>query len=348
MIALRRGRSYVPDMARKLRVQFAGAIHHVTVRGVERRAIFTENRERERFLERLADGVETHGVRLYLFCLMTNHAHLVLETPLANLDKFMHGLETAYTVYFNLRNDRVGHLFQGRYGADLVEGDKYLLKLTRYVHLNPVCVKRVKELPLKKRRELLRAYRWSSYRSYIGHEKPLGFVDYAPVLAMAGAMKARRKQEYRKFVEMGLAKTDDEFSALMQDRRWGIGSAVFQAWMKEQHGDLIGQHGHPEDISFRRVGRTLPASQIAAIVCEELGIDEAELGCYHKGSLARPIAAKMLCKYGGLTQRAVAQTFGIKTGAAVSIQLKRLREAAGRPAVKRLLRRIDRRIRNAL
>jgi REP element-mobilizing transposase RayT len=69
----------------------------VTLRGVERRALFTAERERERFLQRLAEGIETHAVRLYLFCLMTNHAHLVLETPRANLDRFMHGLETAYS-----------------------------------------------------------------------------------------------------------------------------------------------------------------------------------------------------------------------------------------------------------
>ena len=78
-------------MARKLRVQFfEGAIYHVTLRGVARCRIFAEDCERERFLERLADGVDTHGVRVYLFCLMTNHAHLVVETPRANLDRFMH------------------------------------------------------------------------------------------------------------------------------------------------------------------------------------------------------------------------------------------------------------------
>jgi len=336
-------------MARKLRVQFEGAIYHATVRGVERRAIFTERRERERFLERLADGVETHGVRLYMFCLMTNHAHLVLETPLANLDKFMHGLETAYTVYFNLRNDRVGHLFQGRYGADLVEGDRYLLKLTRYVHLNPVCTRRTKSLPLKKRRDLLREYRWSTYRNYIGKEKPLDFVDYAPILAMTGAPKVRRRQEYRKFVETGLAETDDEFLAVMKDRRWGIGSAAFQAWVKEQHEDLIEHHDRPEDVSFRRIGQRLPAARIIEVVTEALGIDKSELSGYHKGSLARPIAAKMLCKYAGLTQRQVAELFGLKSGAAVSIQLKRLKKAAAEQSeVRRLLEGIDRHIQKRL
>ena len=332
-------------MARRLRVQFEGAIYHVTLRGVERRSLFTEDRERERFLERLADGVETHDIRLYLFCLMPNHAHLVMETPRANLDRFMHGLETAYTVYFNLRHERVGHLLQGRYGADLVEGDKYLLALTRYVHLNPVSTRRAKRLPLEKRLEMLRAYRWSTYRSYAGKDELFEFVDYEPVLAQTETPKARRRQAYRKFVEAGLAGTDDEFIELMANRRWGIGSPTFQSWVKDQHRDLVQEHSCPEDVSFRRIGRTLDTGKIVQVVCEELGVEESELGVHRKGSVLRPIAARMLCKYGGLTQRVVAELLELRTGAAVSAQLKWLKEAtAERRDVKELLERTDQRL----
>jgi len=125
-------------MARKLRVQFEGAIYHVTIRGVERRTLFNDNNDCERFLECLGEAVEESGVRLYLFCLMTNHVHLLVETPQGNLSAFMHKLQTAYTVYYNLRHKRVGHLMQGRFGAKPVEGDTYLLVLSRYIHLNPV------------------------------------------------------------------------------------------------------------------------------------------------------------------------------------------------------------------
>ncbi|MFO7535147.1 MAG: transposase, partial [Kiritimatiellia bacterium] len=90
-------------MARKLRVQFEGAIYHVRLRGVDRRKLFDDDDERARFLKRLAEAVEEYGVRLYLFCLMTNHVHLLVETPKANLSVFMHKLQTAYTVYYNLR-----------------------------------------------------------------------------------------------------------------------------------------------------------------------------------------------------------------------------------------------------
>ena len=122
-------------MARLLRVQFPGAIYHVTVRGNERQLIFRDDPDRGRFLERLAQSQELYSVRLYLVCLMPNHLHLLLETPRGNLSNFMARLVTAYTVYDNLRHHRVGHLTQGRYKARMVEGNQYLLKLSRYIHL---------------------------------------------------------------------------------------------------------------------------------------------------------------------------------------------------------------------
>ena len=125
-------------MARPQRIEYEGAVYHVTARGNDRRAIFRDDADREHFLRALAESVERFEVRLYLFCLMTNHFHLVVETPRANLGRFMHRLQTAHTVYFNRRHRRCGHLMQGRYGARLVEKDAYILRLSRYVHLNPV------------------------------------------------------------------------------------------------------------------------------------------------------------------------------------------------------------------
>jgi putative transposase len=109
-------------MARKLRVQYEGAVYHVTARGVERRVIFDDDRDREHFLDRLGDSVQEYGVRLYLFCLMSNHFHLLVETPGGNLSAFMHKLQTAHTVFYNRRHERAGHLLQGRFNAKIVEG----------------------------------------------------------------------------------------------------------------------------------------------------------------------------------------------------------------------------------
>ena len=137
--------------------------------------LFYDDADRERFVNRLADRVRQYSIRLYLFVCMTNHFHLVFETPQANCSRFMHSLSTAYTVYYNLRHGRHGHLLDGRYKARVVEGDEYLLGLTRYVHLNPVKVGAMERTPLQDRIAYLRQYPWSTYPGYIGERKDFDF-----------------------------------------------------------------------------------------------------------------------------------------------------------------------------
>ena len=229
--------------------------------------MFRDDRDRQRFLARLADCVEADRVRLYLFCLMTNHFHLLLETPEANLSRFMHRLETAYSVYFNLRHRRSGHLTQGRYGARVVRGENYLLRLGRYIHLNPVFVGAAKKLPLRERIEMLRRYRWSSYRSYIGRAAPLDFVDYAPMLAMTKApAKAKRPGEYRKFVESAIAKSDEDLRRIMSGSPLAIGPEEFVHWVRGMHDKMLGKHRRTEirghhTIFCSRPRRRTPASR---------------------------------------------------------------------------------------
>ena len=112
-------------MARALRLQFPGAIYHVTTRGNERRSIYRDDADRRRFLEKLEECVEIHHIRLYAFVLMSNHFHLLAETPRANLVVFMQQFNSSYSIYFNCRHGRSGHLFGGRYKAKMVEGDEY-------------------------------------------------------------------------------------------------------------------------------------------------------------------------------------------------------------------------------
>jgi REP element-mobilizing transposase RayT len=149
----------------------------------ETNLLFEDDADRLRFLDRLGERVERFEIRLYLFTLMANYFHLVAETPTASLGRFMQSLSTAYTVYFNKRHRRHGHLLDGRYKAKLVEGDEYLLALTRYVHLNPVYTKVMVRRTLRERIEYLRRYRWSNYPGYIGRRKQFEFVDSGPVLA---------------------------------------------------------------------------------------------------------------------------------------------------------------------
>jgi len=316
-------------MARPLRVEYEGAIYHVTVRGNDRRDIFLDDRDRQRFCTRLSDCVEAHEVRLYMFCLMTNHVHLMLETPAGNLSEFMHRLQTAYSVYFNRRHRRSGHLTQGRYGARVVRGEDYLLRVSRYIHLNPVFIRSAKKLPPRERIEMLRRYRWSSYRSYIGRAAPLEFVDYAPMLAMTKApTKARRPGEYRKFVEAGIAESDRDLERILKASPLAIGSQEFMHWVRGVHDKLSGGRRRTEDVTLRRRSRRLAAERVIEIVCGQLGGERQEVARRQRGSLLRPIIAKMLCRYSGLTQRQAGEFLDLSTGAAVSIQLRTLAIAA--------------------
>ena len=125
-------------MARALRIEYPGALYHLTCRGNNRRAIFDDNSDRVAFLEILAQSRQIFGVRLMAYVLMENHFHLLVETPLGNLSKFMRRFNITYTGYFNRRHQRVGHVYQGRYQSFLIEKESYLSEVSRYIHLNPV------------------------------------------------------------------------------------------------------------------------------------------------------------------------------------------------------------------
>jgi putative transposase len=149
-------------MARQLRTDFPGAVHHVTSRGNERRPIFFDDRDREMFLAFLGQAVKRFGWSVTAFVLMTNHFHLLVQTPEAGLSKGMHWLNTKYVGWFNRRHERVGHLYQGRFKAILVEKETYFMEVLRYVVLNPLRARMV---------ERPEDYRWSSYRATAGLER---------------------------------------------------------------------------------------------------------------------------------------------------------------------------------
>ncbi len=311
-------------MARPLRIEYAGAVYHVTIRGNQRRDIFRSTQERERFLFKLEESAQRYDVQIYLFCLMTNHVHLVVETPRGNLGKFMHRLQTAYTVYFNRRHQQSGHLMQGRYGAALVEEDEYILKLSRYVHLNPVYIASHQKKTKQERVDILRRYAWSSYRSYIGKVKPLGYVNYSPILAMMGRIKRQRPSLYRRFVERGIQDIDAAFIECKQRSRLCIGSSIFYDQIDTMYQELVDGYDAKEDISFRHEAVTYPPEDVLDGVCQVLQINRSALMSRQRDSLVRPLAAKALCDYSGLTQREVADIFNLSSGAAVSKQLAKL------------------------
>ncbi|MGD9782584.1 MAG: transposase [Kiritimatiellia bacterium] len=310
-------------MARKPRALFEGGIYHVTSRGNDRQTIFRDTQDRERFLDRLAESAQDYQIRIYLFCLMPNHFHLLLETPLGNLDRFMGSLLTGYSVYFNRRHQRVGHLVQGRYGAQVVERNDYLLKLSRYIHLNPVQTQEARQLPLKERIVRLRGYRWSSFVEYAGRAKPCGWLTTGPILAMlSGACNKGKFKAYARYVEAGLARTDEEFDRLMKEKGIAVGSESFMAQMKNLHERTAVKSLNREDISFRQLRTLKDSKTIEVAVREIVGDGWKQFQARKAGGTVRAFTAWALRKYAGQTQREIAPRVGVKTGAGVSVMIR--------------------------
>jgi putative transposase len=332
-------------MARLLRMEFPGAIYHVTFRGNQRKALFKSDADRQRLLRQIAEARDLYQTRIYLVCLMPNHVHLLLETPRGNLSAFMGQLLTAYTVFFNRRHQRVGHLLQGRFQARVVEGDDYLLKLSRYVHLNPVSGRRWQGQPDEVRRECLRDYRWSTYRSFVGVEKPWPWIEYAPLLAMVTAKGHSPAASYAQYVQLGLAKNDEAFGRIYRESRLGLGSPGFVADLRVRYQRVVAGQRNREDAALRkRIGRR-SAKEVLAVVAQELGVEEVRFSERHRNSWLRAVAAWALQRHGGLNQRAVADVLGMGTGAGVSQQQAKFRTTVDlEPHWRALTSAIDRRL----
>ena len=181
-------------MARPLRLEFAGALYHVTARGDRQEDIYETNQDRTLFLSLLGEVCNRFGWICHGYCLMTNHYHLLIETPNSNLSKGMRQLNGVYTQRFNRVHSRVGHVFQGRYKAILVDKNSYLLELARYIVLNPVRARMVHSAE---------EWRWSSYRATTGQAPGPEWLKVEWLLAAFGQCKAAAIDAYKGFVAVG-------------------------------------------------------------------------------------------------------------------------------------------------
>ena len=262
-------------MARPLRIEYPGAWYHVTSRGNERGEIFRDDKDRMRFLEALKESIEQYKVEVHCYVLMSNHFHFLLRTQEANLSRFMQRFNTAYTAYYNLRHHRAGHLYQGRFKAVVVEAEEYLKELSRYVHLNPVRLKKYKGKPIEEKAKLLKGYRWSSLRGYMGLGKRDEFVTYGDVLGYMGGGTKEGRRRYGEFVLSGLQKgvTDP-----LGEAKAGavLGTEQFTEWVRRTFidGRKWQRREQPQAKSLMAV---VPVREIARVVGEEYGVNPTEL-----------------------------------------------------------------------
>lgn len=181
-------------MARPLRIEFEGALYHLTSRGNNRAEIFFTDTDRKAFLELLGEVVERFSWLCHAYCQMTNHYHLIIETPNANLSRGMRHINGVYTQRINKLSKRSGHLLQGRFKSILVEKDSHLLELARYVVLNPVRAKMVRSA---------KDWRWSSYRATAGMTESPEFLTTDWLLAQFDRNTSKAQRAYRRFVGQG-------------------------------------------------------------------------------------------------------------------------------------------------
>lgn len=290
-------------MARPLRLEFPGALYHVTARGDRQEPIFEENQDRYNFLDLLAKEVTQQRWLLYAFCLMDNHYHLFLETPEPNLVKGMRRLNGVYTQAFNRRHGRVGHVLQGRYKSILVDKDSYFLELTRYVALNPV------------RAGLVQSpgqWRWSSYLATAGKLACPGWLAADRVLDLFSPDRAQAQRAYQRFVAEGIG-TPAPWREIKG--QIFLGSDAFYARMDKL---LVGQPAR--GVPHRQLGPARPTPQRvlqAVAKAHQLG---AGAVLDRENSEAFKHAVYLLRRRANLPLNRVAELAGISIGRVSQIQ----------------------------
>ena len=260
-------------MARPLRIEFPGALYHITSRGDRREAIYYDDEDRESFLSILAEVIERFNWICHAYCLMTNHYHLVVETVEGNLSKGMRHLNGVYTQASNRRHRQTGHIFQGRFKAILIDKDSYLLELSRYVLLNPIRSRMVSSLE---------QWSWSSYPAMIGKSPRPVWLSIDGLLHQFGKVRSRARHRYRQFVLEGLNQN------IWEDLRQQIylGDEIFVERMKGKI-QINGDHA-----TVPRAQRLSPVPTLASIVARHKDRNQAIRDAYATGEYSyREIAA---------------------------------------------------------
>ncbi|MBW2296778.1 MAG: transposase [Deltaproteobacteria bacterium] len=299
-------------MSRAWRIEYAGALYHLLSRGNEGRKIFRDNLDRNFFLATLGELSDRFDIDIYAFVLMDNHYHLLVQTHHANLKKAMHWFGTTYTQRFNWHHSRNGHLFQGRYKSIIVQNNAYMLRLSCYIHRNPLRAGIVNRLA---------EYRWSSYLTYAyGHTAP-DWLATKMILSQFGNRENHR--QYREKVQ-SYAK---EEKRLWEDLRHGmlIGSKSFIKRIRKHHLPSEKNEGIPQQTSLAKVFDPTHALHVAERILRCEVQDFANTGrIYGEKKDKRDLMIFMLWNSGTITNQQIGHYFGI-SHSAVSHAVKSLK-----------------------
>jgi|SRR5581483_5218915 len=307
-------------MSRPLRLEFPGSLWHVTVRGNERRPIFFDDRDRLTFLELLGDCAERSKWILPTYALMPNHFHMVTQLTATTLSRGMQWLNSTYARKFNRRHHRVGHLFQGRFNAVLIDKETHYLEVLRYVVLNPVRAGMVNS-PEK--------YVWSSHRAIIGAVAAPEWLAVDDVLVPFGATRGVARRRYRDFVNAGIGSTSKPWDGVVGQIYLGG-----QEWIEKVREQIALKPRADEHPRTQRQCGEVTMADIVVAVARTLSIDEDRVR-YGHGGLPRLIAAWVGCFDAYLSNREIAAGLRLRSASHVSALIRQCdRELSGNPTLR--------------
>ena len=299
-------------MARPLRIEYAGAYYHVMNRGNRRQTVFAEPKDYELFLARLGQFSRQFEVAVLCYGCMPNHFHLYLRTEQANLSRFMQSLLTSFTISLNRRHHSSGHVFQGRFTAHLVENEAYGGEVSRYIHLNPVRTRALRQASVSVRRHALRAFAWSSYSACIGLSSAPAWFDPSVLLSDWGASRRVQMRRYGRYVEEGLLRDLDNPLARL-DGQTILATEKFLDRVRRTYV-LTRSGDRREQPAFERARRSIPFDAVAHCVARQCGAQpDSLLTLRGSDRRARQLLIYGVCRYSraGESLSSLSQRFGI-------------------------------------
>ncbi len=323
-------------MTRPLRINLAGGWYHISARGNKRQAIYNDNRDRAHFLDLIGEMIERHQVRVHAYVLMTNHYHLLIETPEANVSQAIQWLNVSYSVWFNKRHESSGHLFQGRFHSVLVEKGAWGLEVSQYLHLNPVRVTGLglgkadrKQYNAGRRAEpsaeeegrwlaVLRGYKWSSYGAYAGYERGAEWLTRRVLLGRLRRKGRRPEEIYRREVESQIKGQQKESPWLALHAGAVLGTKTFLARVRQV---AEGDEGEQPGLKALRVRFSF--EDVVRAVEKEKG-ERWDQFRDRRGDWGRDLALLVARRKCGMTQKTLGEAVGGLRAVAVNIAMRRM------------------------
>jgi REP element-mobilizing transposase RayT len=301
-------------MSRPLRIEYPNAWYHILNRGRRGEPVFTNKWDYIGFIELLKDTCEVWNMRISAYCLMPNHYHLLVQTPDANISRCMRHIDGVYTQRFNRHHECDGSLFRGRYKSILVEADRYLLQLVRYIHCNPL------KAGLTDR---LDRYAWSSHRGYLSKAEKWNWLYKDFILSMLSKNKGNRLKNYRQFIS---AEPEDDISKTLDKRRWPaiLGSADFLNRIKDR---FFSEKVDDEVPQSQELAPDL--NQIQTTVCGYYWMNKEGLFSSKRGIFNEPrnVAIYLTRRLRGDSLRQIGEQFQLQKYSSVSSIIERMNSA---------------------